>query len=129
MYFNFFIGTELLYNVMLVFAVQYHESTMGLHIVPSLSKLPPTKPNPTALGHRGAPGWAPRAVWQLPASCLFHTTQCIFGSAALPVCTTLLSPFCVRTAIEMQMYRACILECCFTCVPQGSEKCPAKVVK
>ena len=57
---------------------------------PSWAPLP--HPNPTPLGHRRAPSWAPCAVQQLPTSCRFYTWQCIYVSATLPVIPSSPSP-------------------------------------
>ena len=55
---------------MLLSAVQ-HESAIRIHISPP-SWPSPNSSHPTALGHHGAPSWAPCTVRQLAASCLTH---------------------------------------------------------
>ena len=44
--------------------------------IPSLLDLPPLS-LPTPLGHHRPPSWAPCAIHRLPASCLFHTWECV----------------------------------------------------
>ena len=51
----FFIGVQLLYNVVLVSAVPQSESAIRVHIFPSLLELPPPYPRPTHLDHHRAP--------------------------------------------------------------------------
>ena len=64
--------TELLYNVLLVSAVQQCESATCIHISPpSGTSLPPV--HPTRLGHHGTLRWALCAIQQLPQSHLFYT--------------------------------------------------------
>ena len=54
----FLIEGQLLYNVVLVSAVQKCESAISVYISPpSWASLP--HPHPTHLGHHRAPGWAP----------------------------------------------------------------------
>ena len=67
----FSIGVELLYNVVLVSAVQWSESAVRIHMSPpSWASLPPP-PHPTPLGHHRALSWAPCAIQKLPTSYLF----------------------------------------------------------
>ena len=85
--FFFFIEVQLLYNVVLVSTAQRSAiSHMGISIA-SLGNLPPL--NPIPLGHHRAPSGAPCAIEQLPTNHLFHTRQCIYVGALLPVLPTL----------------------------------------
>ena len=49
-------------------------------------------PLPTPLGHHRASSWVPCAIQQLPTNYLFYTWQCIYVSAALPICPILSCP-------------------------------------
>ena len=51
------------------------------------------------LGHHRARSWAPRATWQLPTSCVFHTRQYIYVSATLSVHPTLSFPPFVHKSV------------------------------
>ena len=65
----FFIGVKLLYNVVLVSAVQWSESAIRIPISPSSwTSLPPF---PLHLGHHRGPSWAPCAIQQVPTTYLF----------------------------------------------------------
>ena len=64
---------QLLYDVVLVSAVQRSESATCIHTsLPSWGSLPP-HPHSTPPGHHRAPSSAPGAVPQIPASYLFYT--------------------------------------------------------
>ena len=77
----FLIGVYLLYNVALVSAVQWSESTMCIHISPpSWTFLSHPTPSP-ALGHHRAWSWAPCAIEQLLTSCFTHGS--VFISSVL----------------------------------------------
>ena len=69
-FFFFFIGVKLLYNVVLVSAVQWSESALCIPISPPswTSLLPNSPPPPPHLGHHRAPSWAPCAIQQVPTS-------------------------------------------------------------
>ena len=66
-----FIGVKLLYNVVLVSAVQWSESAICIPISPpSWTSLLPFHQH---LGHHRAPSWAPCALQQVPlAICFTH---------------------------------------------------------
>ena len=65
--FLFFVGVQLLYNVVLVSTVQQHKSTVCMYIyIPSLLDLLLT----SSLSH---PKWAPSAIQQLSTRYLFYT--------------------------------------------------------
>ena len=73
---------KLVYNVVLVSAVQGHKSALIIHTPPllSLPLLLPSHP----LGHHKVPGWAPSVLSNFsPAICLVNDS----------VCMSLLSPF------------------------------------
>ena len=59
----------MLYKVVLVSAVQQHESAIGIRII-SFLNLPPG-PRPTPLDRHRTLVWAPRVIWRLPPSYLF----------------------------------------------------------
>ena len=74
MYFTFLIyflirGT-LLYGVVLVSAIQQHESAIITHTSPPCCASLPS-PYPTPLGHHRAQSWAPCVTQQLPTSMYF----------------------------------------------------------
>ena len=69
-FFNFFFnGVSLLYNVVLVSPLQWHESAVCIHVSPP-SWASFTSLHPTTLGCPRAPGWAPCAIQQLSAGLL-----------------------------------------------------------
>ena len=73
----------MLYNVLLVSAVQQHESVIIIYIYPL-----PLEPSshPPSLGHHGVPGWAPSVTEQLP--CVTHgcyISQCCFLNSSYPL--------------------------------------------
>ena len=71
-FFNFLIGGNLLYNVVLVSVSQQRESAIIIHISPPCwASLP--FPHPSSLDHHRAPGWAPCVTQQLLTSYLFCT--------------------------------------------------------
>ena len=83
----FLIGVSLLYNVVLVSAVQLSESGICVHTsFPSWVSLPY---HPTHLGHHKARGWASFALQQIPTNCLFYTRYCMFVNPNLPTRPTL----------------------------------------
>ena len=66
----FFIGVKLLYNVVLVSAVQWSESAICISVFPlSWTSLQP--PHPTHLGRHRAPSWAPFAISRFPPASYF----------------------------------------------------------
>ena len=72
-----FIGTWLLYNILLVSAVPWSESAIHIHLSPPswpFSHPPPSYP----LGHHRAPSWTPYAIHQFPTSCFTHDGVCMF---------------------------------------------------
>ena len=77
-FFSFFIGVQLLYNVMLISAVAQSESAVCIHMSSSSwAFLPPIHPHLTPLSHHGALSWAPCAIQRLPTSYLFYAWWCI----------------------------------------------------
>ena len=58
------IGGYLLYNILVVFAIHWHESAMGVHVSPSWTPLP-LPPHPIPQGHPSAPA----------LSTLFHVSN------------------------------------------------------
>ena len=78
---NLMTEQQLLYNVLLISAVQQCESAICIHISPpSWTSLPPLHPTPP--GHHRTLSWAPCAIHQLPNSHLFYT-QYTYASATL----------------------------------------------
>ena len=73
----------LLYNIVLVSAVQWSESATCIHISPPSWTSP--SPHPTLLGHHRARSWAPCAIQQLPASYPFYTRYCEYINPHFPV--------------------------------------------
>ena len=49
--------------------------------------------------HRSSLGWAPVALWQLPACHLFHAWWGMYVNATLSVCPTLSFPPCVHKSV------------------------------
>ena len=62
----FLIGGKLLYNVVLVSAIQQCESVMIMYIFSLPLEPPSPSPLSTPLGHYRAPGWATFDIQQLP---------------------------------------------------------------
>ena len=64
----------MLYNVVLVSAVQQSESAICIHISPYPLPLEPHShpPYPIPLGRHKAPSWSPCAMQQLPTSHPFY---------------------------------------------------------
>ena len=91
----FLIGGKLLYNVVLVSAVQQHKSAIIICIPhPCWASLP--SPNPTPLGHHRVPGWAPCVYRSFPKflirwhSSLFLIRKCLHLQGQ-GLCTPLIS--------------------------------------
>ena len=59
-------------HVVLVSAVQQHESVITIHIYSLTLEPPSSSPCPIPLGRHRAPGWAPCVIYQLPTSYLFY---------------------------------------------------------
>ena len=70
--------------MLLVSAVQWSESTGGIHMSPP-SCLPPTPPPSHPLGHHRASRWASCAIRQVPTCCLFYAWWCVYVDPSLPV--------------------------------------------
>ena len=70
-FFFFLTGGELLHSVLLVFAVQQHESAVSIH-TPPLNLLPPTA---SFLGHCRAPRWVP--CTDAHSLSVWHMVMCI----------------------------------------------------
>ena len=90
----------LLYNAVLVSAVQQHESAISKHIYP-LALEPPSYP-PQSLGRHRALSWAPWAAGQPPTSCLFPRAVCAcrhYVRATVSAHPTLSFPHRVRKPI------------------------------
>ena len=69
-FFLFLIGGWILYNVVLVSAIQHHKSAKSTYMFPlSWTSLTPSYP----IGHHRAPCWAPCFIQQLHTSNLFYT--------------------------------------------------------
>ena len=81
----FLVGGKLLYNVVLVSAIQQGESVISIHYVPSRLSLLHHPPYPTPLGLHRALGWAPCVIQQPPISYLFTIWQCVCFSTTLPI--------------------------------------------
>ena len=72
------IGSELLYNIVMVFAIHWHESVMGVHVFPILNSPPTSLPIPQ--GHPSAPALstlshASNLDWQF-ISYMIYMFQC-----------------------------------------------------
>ena len=67
--------------------------------ISSLLSLPPTPPQPTALGCHTALSRAPCAIQQLPTSQLLHLIVCIHINATFPICLTLSFSHCVHSSV------------------------------
>ena len=63
---------SLLYNVVLVSAVQQSESAICIHRSPPSGTPLPPHPHPIHLGHHRAPSWAPCITQKVPTSYLFY---------------------------------------------------------
>ena len=74
----FFNWGIVLYNGVLVPAIQHSQSAIYIHISPPSWTPSHPIPYPTTLGHHRAPGWDPCAIQQLPTSYLFYTWQCLY---------------------------------------------------
>ena len=70
----------MLYNIVLVSAVQRSKSTlcMYIHIPPSWISPLPCHHAISPLGHHRAPSWAPRIIQQVPTNYLFYTRSHIY---------------------------------------------------
>ena len=101
-YFNW----RLLYNIVVVFAIHWHESAMGVHVFPILT-LPPLPPHPTPQGHPSAPAlstlyYASNLDWQSISHMIIYMFQCYFLKSSHP-CLLLQSP------------KVCSLHLCLFC--------------
>ena len=78
---------QLIYNVVLVSAVQRQESALSIHAPPpSWAALTPSHPTPQ--GHHRAPGWAPCAPRGFPLAIYFtHSSIYIYTQTYMCVCT------------------------------------------
>ena len=85
----FIVEVELLYNVVLVSAVQQRESPVCIHTSPP--SWASYSPQPTHLGHHRALSWAPLLCSSGPLDPLY-TRKCMYVSATLPVQLTLSFP-------------------------------------
>ena len=89
-------GGKLLYNVVLVSAVQQCKSVIIIYII-SLLSLPPLHPFHSS----GEPGCAPGVIYQLLTSYLFYTRKCIFANATFSICPTLSLPHWVHSLFSV----------------------------
>ena len=88
----FLIGGKLLYNVVLVSAIQQCKLAIIIHISPpSLVFLPSS--HPTALDHHRV------LAGQLLTSYLFYTWWCTYVCATFFICLTLSFPHCVHESV------------------------------
>ena len=95
----------MLYNVVLVCAIQQRESAVS--ILYPLPRGPPSPGHP--LGHHRALGWAPCVIQQLPTSCFTHgsvsisilLSQFFLPSPSITVST---SPFSVSVSLRIKCY-------------------------
>ena len=86
----FFIGIYLLYNIVLVSAVQQSESAICIHMCPPLWTSLPTPIPSTPLGHHRAPCWASCAWYQLPTVSYWYLARmapnCMWNQEGLKWC-------------------------------------------
>ena len=101
---KFFIGRSLLYNIVLVSAIQQQESATGIHMSPPSW----TSHLPHPLGCHGALGWTPCVTEQMPTGCLFHTWECVCVCPTLWILPVLSLPPCVRKPVLLCLR----LHCC-----------------
>ena len=75
------IGEQLLYNIVMVFAIHQHELATGMHVSPPCwTPLPPHSPSPSSrLSEFWL--WVPCIIHQLPTGFLLHIWQCICFNA------------------------------------------------
>ena len=66
------IGGSLLYNTVVVFAIQWHESTMGVHVSPIMNHPPNSFPIPSLSIIPVHWPWAPYLMHQTWTGDLFH---------------------------------------------------------
>ena len=104
-------GVLLLYNVVLVSAVQKHESAISTYIsLSSWASLPPSHPTP--LGHHRSLSWAPCAVQELcinftHGSVYIYITFSIHPTLPFPHCEQWLSIWIWCQKIRFQMFFSC----------------------
>ena len=67
------LGGQLLYNIVVVFAIHCHESAMDLHVFPILIPPPLLPPHPIPLGLPSAPALSTCLMHPTWAGDLFHT--------------------------------------------------------
>ena len=123
---HFLIGGKLLYNSVLLSAVQQCESiTIIYESLPSGASL--CCPHPTSLGHHRAPGWTSCVSQQLPTICFAHDTaylstllpQPVPPSPSPAVATSLFSTRLVST-IFLDSVCVCVCVCVSHSVMSGS---------
>ena len=82
---------KLLYNVVLVSAIQWCESAVNIHTPPPFWA-PLEPPNSIPLGCDRALRWAPCVIQKLPTSYLFYKRYCTHANATLSIHPTLFFP-------------------------------------
>ena len=96
----FFIGSKLLYYVLLVSTMQQCGSALSTHrSLPPWASRQPTAPPPSRLGCHRARGWTPWSMKQLSLSHLFYTRQSLYFRATLSICSTLSLPQCAHKCV------------------------------
>ena len=86
-----------------------HDWATSLHFIRYMYTYIPSLPShPTShhLGHHRASSWAPCATQKLPTSSLFHTWQCVYVSATLPIHPTPSFPLCVHSPFSTSAINA-----------------------
>ena len=99
----FLIGGKLLYNIVLVSAVQCKSADMII-IYPSPREPPSPPPHPTPLDLHREPGWATCVIKQLPTNNPFYRWLCIYVNATFSICPTLSLPLIFNVVNIVTMF-------------------------